>query len=332
MENVDNIIQELKDVYGIEVYVGPEIREKKKIENKKGKSIIDFPDSFVIMDFETTGLDRDFDKIIEIGAIKVESNTITDSFQTLINPGEEIDEFITELTGITNEMVSNCPSIDLVVPDFLVFLGDLPIVGHNISFDINFLCANTEKIIYNDYINTLRLCRKLYSQEKHHRLKDMVNLLSLEATGAHRAYDDCLTTLALFTRCKSEAVKQYGTLDLFYKSFKNSRKRLYDISKIIPDENQIDETNLFYDKECVFTGKLERIKREDAMQLVVNIGGRVRNSVTKLTNFLILGNNDYCKTIVDGKSSKQKKAEALKLKGQDIEIISEQTFYDLLNI
>lgn len=332
MDNTDKIIQELREVYGIEIYFGPSTLEKKELNNKKGKSIIDFPDSFVVMDFETTGLDRDYDKIIEIGAILVKNDAIADSFQTLINPGEEIDEFITELTGITNEMVVDSPSIECVMPDFLTFLGDYPIVGHNISFDINFLCANTDETVCNDYINTLRLCRKLYTNEKHHRLKDMVKLLSISTTGAHRAYDDCLTTLALFNECKSEAIKQYSSLDLFYKSFKKRKKSFYDISKILPDESQIDETNAFYDKECVFTGKLERIKREDAMQLVVNIGGRVRNSVTKQTNYLVLGNNDYCKSIVDGKSSKQKRAEALKLKGQDIEIISEQTFYDLLNI
>ena len=74
------------------------------------------------------------------------------------------------------------------------------------------------------------------------------------------------------------------------------------------------------------------MKRADAMQLVINIGGRVGNGVTKKTNYLILGNNDYCKSIKGGKSSKQKKAEQLKLQGQDIEIISEQVFYDAMEM
>ena len=86
-----------------------------------------------------------------------------------------------------------------------------------------------------------------------------------------------------------------------------------------------------YQKVCCFTGKLENLQRKDAMQLVVDLGGIVANSVTKKTNYLILGNNDYCPTIKDGKSSKQKKAEKLKLSGQDIDIISENTFYEMLN-
>ena len=81
---------------------------------------------------------------------------------------------------------------------------------------------------------------------------------------------------------------------------------------------------------CVFTGTLEKMTRREAMQAVVDVGGSVGDNVTKDTNFLILGNNDYCKTIKDGKSTKQKKAEALMLKGNDIAIIPENVFYEML--
>ena len=81
---------------------------------------------------------------------------------------------------------------------------------------------------------------------------------------------------------------------------------------------------------CVFTGTLEKMSRKDAMQLVVDFGGSVGDNVTKKTNYLILGNNDFCQSIKDGKSNKQKKAEDLILKGHDIEILSENVFYDLV--
>ena len=108
---------------------------------------------------------------------------------------------------------------------------------------------------------------------------------------------------------------------------------IYD--KAVPSAKAVtefDEDNPFFEKVCVFTGVLEKMKRSDAAQLVVDLGGICGNSVTKKTNYLILGNNDYCPTIRDGKSTKQKKAEELKLKGNDIEIISENTFYDMLNM
>ena len=100
---------------------------------------------------------------------------------------------------------------------------------------------------------------------------------------------------------------------------------------ITTDNTDFDETHPLFGKLCVFTGTLEKMTRKDAMQIVVDFGGQVGNSVTKKTNYLILGNNDYCSSIKDGKSSKQKKAESLKLAGNDIEIISENVFYDMIS-
>ena len=104
-------------------------------------------------------------------------------------------------------------------------------------------------------------------------------------------------------------------------------------SKDISTENtEFDETHPLYGKLCVFTGTLEQMKRKEAMQRVGDLSGSVADSVSKKTNYLILGNNDYCPLIKDPdkKSSKQKKAEKLKLAGNDIEIISENVFYDML--
>lgn len=86
----------------------------------------------------------------------------------------------------------------------------------------------------------------------------------------------------------------------------------------------------FYNKNCVFTDALEKFTRKDAAQIVCNIGGFCENNVTKKTNFLIVGDFDYSANIKDGKSSKLKKAEQLILAGQDLHIISENTFYDML--
>lgn len=298
-------------------------------------SIIGFPDNFVVMDFETTGLDRTWDEIIEIGAIKVENDEVVDTFSSLVKPSLPIDPFITELTGITNEMLADAPPIETVMPLFLDFLGDNIIVGHNVTFDLAFLRNSAGKEIDPDYIDTLRLSRKLYKDMQHHRLSDMTERFGITRDHEHRSIDDCDATLQLLKICREEALKQYGDIDTFIASFKRkqgaSGSRI-DISSITADPELFDDENLFFDRECVFTGTLEKMKRADAMQLVVNVGGRVGNSVTKKTNFLILGNNDYCKSIKDGKSSKHKKAEQLKLKGQDIEVISEQTFYDALGI
>ncbi len=302
----------------------------------KGQSIIDFPENCCIIDTETTGLDTQCCDIIEIAVVKVRNSVIVDEYQSLINIDYELPEYITELTGITNDMLKNAPYCTTVFKEFKEFIGDDILIGHNVHFDINFLYDNLEEVfgvhLTNNFVDTLRICRKLYPDEKHHRLSDMTTLLNIPVDIAHRALDDCRTTFALLNQCKQEALHQYGSVDVFESSFKKKTHYLkIDIKSIVPTE-EIDESHCLYGKVCVFTGELEKLNRADAMQLVVNCGGVIKNNVTQTTNYLILGNNDFCSTIKDGKSTKQKKAEELKLRGFDIEIISERTFYDMLQM
>ncbi len=95
--------------------------------------------TYVALDLETTGLDADRDTIIEVGAVKFQGEETLDSFQTFINPGRSIPEFIQRLTGISPQQVRRAPSFSSVVPDLEAFLGPYPIIGHNISFDLRFL-------------------------------------------------------------------------------------------------------------------------------------------------------------------------------------------------
>jgi DNA polymerase-3 subunit epsilon len=113
--------------------------------------------------------------------------------------------------------------------------------------------------------------------------------------------------------------------------WKTNSSKSQDLRNITPELSNFDTDHLLHDKFCTFTGKLERMARKDAAQLVVNLGGKCLNGVTKQTNFLILGNFEYNATIKDGKSSKLKKAEKLILEGQDLRILSENVFYDLIS-
>lgn len=287
-------------------------------------------DNYCVLDLETTGLSPNYDSIIEIGIIKVKENKIVDKYNSLINPGFLINEYITSITGITNEMLKGKPKIIDLKKEVLNFIGNDVLVGHNISFDVSFLQKGFNEELKNEYIDTLQFCRKLFKELSHHRLTDMSNYLEI-SRNEHRSMSDCLCTKELYD-CIKEKMKNNGLEinDIFAK--KNYSSKNIDIHAIKPDNIEIDEDNFFYNKHCVFTGKLEKMIRKDAMQLVVNVGGILDNSVTKKTNYLILGNNDYCSSIKDGKSRKHKKAEKYKLEGQDIEIIDEDTFYNLFNL
>lgn len=312
----------------------------------KGSSIILFPDQYVIVDIETTGLSPEWDDIIEVSGVRYNKDfEEIDHFSELVQPEgvplpeggyHYVSEFITDLTGITNEMLANARPTKEVIPEFLNYLGDSFIIGYNVNFDINFLYDNAEYLelppFSNDFMDVMRLSRKLYPDMKHHRLADMANVYSVDYTNAHRSLKDCYITAEVYRNLYNLALMTYGTEDEVIKQFRRHHKSKLKASDIVAnvDPESIDKDNSLYGKTIVFTGALERFERKAAMQLVTNLGGIPADSVTKKTDFLVLGNNDYCSTIKDGKSSKQKKAEELKLAGSDIEIIPEKVFYDMI--
>lgn len=303
----------------------------------KGESIIDLPTDYVVIDLETTGLSSRWDEIIELAAVRVRGGVPVDLYQQIVKPQRQISEFITSLTGITNEMVADAPRVWDVLKTYLDFIGDDFIVGHNVGFDVGFI--HRASGIYlnlpfqNNYINTIRVARKAYPGLGSYKLDVLCELLEIDGTNHHRALADCEQTFALFEKMRS----CFHSADELRGLFVAHRNGVYKgasfdarlISSTVPDE-EMDHDHVLYGKNVVFTGKLERLARKDAMQLVANLGGKNQNGVTKETNFLVLGNNDYCTTIKDGKSGKQKRAEELMLKGYDIAILDEQVFYELI--
>ncbi len=307
---------------------------------EKGKSILSFPSRYCVVDTETTGLSPEWNDIIEIGAIRYIDGKEVARFQTLVKPYESeerdwVDDFIAELTGITNDMLVDAPLTEVAIKAFSEFLGEDDVVGYNVNFDINFLYDCYMKHLgfpmKNDFIDVMRLARRLYPNLVHHRLRDMAKVFNIEYENAHRALSDVIATQACFLCLQNEANNQYGSLEEFLRVCK--KKKYYggvDARDIKGDETKNNPDSPLYMKYCVFTGVLEKMERKQAMQIVADLGGINENSVTKKTNYLILGNNDYCKTIKGGKSNKHKQAEAYKLQGQDIEIIPEAVFYDML--
>lgn len=291
----------------------------------KGNSLLLFPTTYVVVDIETTGLDPSCDEIIEIAAVKVQNGEETGQFQSLVNPHFEIDEFIQELTGITNPMLESAPSIESVLPKFLEFVGAEIIVGHNVNFDINFVydCAENLNLnpFCNDFVDTMRISRKLYKDLKHHTLAALSTSLNVGESVEHRALSDCIQTQQCFEIMRQRA-EEIGGLP----------KKANGIAKtLVAESDDFDEDSPLYGKTFAFTGTLEKMTRKEAMQIVINAGGKCTDNVVASTNFLVLGNQDYYKGIKNGKSNKQKKAEKMQLSGADIVAISENTFYDMLN-
>ncbi|EIK82919.1 DNA polymerase III [Gardnerella pickettii 00703Bmash] len=288
-------------------------------------------DDYCVLDTETTGLSAYYDEIIEIGILRVRNNEIVDRYDQLVKPSTGVDGFITALTGITNEMLEGMPSIADVKTAVLSFIGEDIILGHNTSFDMRFLNEGFKEQLSNQYMDTMQFARKLYPELKHYSLSDLTDYLGLH-NNEHRALADCIATKELYDAVKTRMVEKNLVIEDLWPASGSHGGKGIDIKAIKPDEVVVDKDGFFYNRHVVFTGKLEKMLRKDAMQIVVNLGGVLDNSVTKQTNYLILGDNDYNAILKGEKSSKHKKAEKLKLEGQDIEIIDERTFYDLLEV
>jgi predicted DnaQ family exonuclease/DinG family helicase len=171
----------------------PKTSEKRAAEKKPFTPVIEIPD-FVAFDVETTGLEFRVDRIIEIGAVKFIKGKPTDEFTTLINPGVTIPPHITDLTGIRNEDIAGAPSFPDVAQKFLDFLGELPLCGHQIEFDLTFLNDELKRAARNgvqcQLIDTALLSRILLQPSLRYSLKFVSESLGVDLDNAHRALHD----------------------------------------------------------------------------------------------------------------------------------------------
>lgn len=157
-------------------------------------------DTFVCIDLETTGLQPKYDKIIEIGAVRVDAGAITGEWESLVNPERELEERIVELTGIRDEQLVGAKKISEVLPDLLAFMGERPLLGHSLHFDFAFLkrAAVGEKLTFERQgIDTLKIARKYLKELESRSLGALCKHYGIPHK-AHRALDDARATTALY--------------------------------------------------------------------------------------------------------------------------------------
>ena len=189
---------DLKMIYGMEGYM---VNNKKEIVTNytEGEEYT----SYVVFDIETTGLSAINDKITEIGAIRVVNGEIKDTYSQLVNPERSIPEFITNLTGITDEMVKDKPAISEVIVDFNNFIRDDVLVAHNAIFDIGFIRQNmrlNDLKLNNPVLDTLELSRTVFPDLKNHKLNNVAKHLGVSLENHHRAVDDATATAEIFIK------------------------------------------------------------------------------------------------------------------------------------
>lgn len=227
--------------------------------------------TYVAVDLETTGLDPKRDRIIEIGALKVAEGRIEGRWETRVNPGRQIDSVVTQLTGIADADVQNAPWIEEVLPDFLAFAGELPLLGHNVIFDYAFLkrAAVNERLPFERQgIDTLKLARRFLPALESRSLESLCRYYEIRQQ-AHRAPEDARAAHVLYGKLAAlffeKDEEAFAPKPLLYRAkregpaTKQQKERLY----------KLQERHI-----VVITGDIDRMTKNEASRLIDQIHAR----------------------------------------------------------
>ena len=293
--------------------------ELKPYHQRSYQQLKNFND-YVVIDTETTGLDRSHDNIIEIGIAVVKGGEITEEYDTLVNPQQHIPSEATAVNHITDDDVKDAPKIAEVVPKVYDMIANKTVVGHNVSFDLAFISRAFETegkscvIHYADVISTL----KRFVDLPNYKLETAAQHFGVLDKQTHRAIDDVRATNAVLRK----------TIDMVINQHKEELKKRRE-ERAAVDEKRREEYSKspLLDKRFVFTGAFE-LGRENLESMVSSVGALLKASVNGKTDFLVVGSVDgYSEWAIE---RKLKKADDLISNGKPIQKITEQEYVKMV--
>ena len=311
---------DFKMIYGVEAYLVDDL--KTVVTNSKNQSL---DDDYVVFDIETTGFSPLYNKIIEIGAVKVSKGEIVDKFSTFVNPEEPIPYRIEQLTSINDGMVIDAPAIDKILPEFLKFCEGAVMVAHNADFDMSFIISEGKKLgIERDYtiVDTVALARMLLPHISKYKLDNVAKALNVSLENHHRAVDDAGCTAEIFVKfIEMLKVRDIFTLDGINEMGTTSVERIKKLPThhaIILATNEVGRVHLY---ELISNSNIEyfnrqpRIPKSDYLKhkegLIIGsaceagelyqalVGGKSEEEITRLVEFYDyleiqpIGNNEF---------------------------------------
>lgn len=311
---------------------------------------------FVSIDFETANEKRN--SACSLGITVVENNKIVEEKYWLIKPYEmRFKPMNVWIHGIVEGDVENEPRMDELWDEIRPYLENKFVIAHNASFDVSVLrntldCYNIPYPEF-DYACTVVMAKTFYPHLRNHKLNTVAKYLGVEFKHHHASEDataaaeillDIIKELNIETvnelsreldlkigRLYPGGYKAAGALKKKGNKKTKAKPKAVRLENLNPPIGKVKCNNLFSNKTVVFTGPLSSYKRSEAMRKVVEVGGKVGSSVTRKTNYLVTGICNIDKLPYDKKSNKLKKAEELIKRGQDIKIISEEKFLEVIN-
>ena len=311
---------DFKVIYGVEAYLVDDLKDV--IVNSKNQQL---DDVYVVFDLETTGFSPDKNKIIEIGAVKVERGAITERFSTFVNPEVPIPFHIEELTSIRDDMVMDAPKIEEILPQFLEFCEGAIMVAHNAEFDMSFIRKNCERQQLTaefTVIDTVALARMLLPHLNRFKLDTVAKALGISLDHHHRAVDDAGCTAEIFVKfiqmIKDRGMQTLDEVNRMGQASAETIKKLPTYHAIMLAANDVGRINLYklismshltYYHKKPRIPKSEFVKHREGLLLGsaceggeiyrAILGGRPKEDIIRLVKFYDyleiqpLGNNDF---------------------------------------
>ena len=238
---------DFKVIYGVEGYLVDDLKEI--VTGDKGQRL---DGTFVVFDIETTGFSPVANRIIEIGAVKVDKGQVVDRFSVFVNPEVPIPFEIEKLTGINDSMVMEAETIETMLPQFLDFVGDAVLVAHNANFDVSFIKENAKRQqlpVDFTYVDTVGIARMLLTGQAKYTLDAVAKTLKISLENHHRAVDDAECTAEIFMKfiemLAKEEVYTLAEMNEMGKSSVDAVRKLHSFHIIILAKNQTGRINLY---------------------------------------------------------------------------------------
>lgn len=281
---------------------------------------------YTVIDIETTGKYVKHCEIIELSAVRVRNSQIVDKYSTLIRPEKKVPAEITELTGITDEMLENAPSISEKLPEYLAFIDNDVILGHNIaSFDRHIISRYCSELglplLENDTLDTLQYAHFCDIDVDDYKLTTLTAFLGINHSDAHRALADCVANFECYEKLKEHFNGIYRS-----SPFNQSRERV-EVDKSVLSE--VTEKIDLSGKSVCLTGAFNRGSRSSVQAEIENLGAVVVKGVSSKTDYLIVGGSGSADWKFGNYGDKVKKALEYQEKGKNIKIVSEEDIFSV---
>lgn len=279
--------------------------------------------NYTVIDLETSSKYSNNANIIELAALKIRNSQISDKYSTLIKPPELIGPEVTGITGITNGMLFVAPTIEQKINEYINFIGNDIILGHNIrAFDCNVLnrvCENMNiKKINNDMIDTLHYAKKCNIDVYNYRLSTLSRYFKIEHD-AHRALNDCIANYYIYEHLKP-------LYDGIYHKPKDRTKLSKSNMKKCSINSEFSDIS---GKSIVLTGDFEIAEREDIENKLISLGALIKKDVSGKTDYLIIGNLGHSQWYYGSYGRKIEKALELQHQGKKIIMVEENNFFKI---